>query len=1075
MPFLILSAQQQSQSPGDQNIVARFVKQEPYLKAGDLGFNIIRINNNSDSSVRIKPILLLPTGWKLLNAPFRDTLVPARDSISLSFRYQLPRQVSSETTHQIEFKAYSIRNRLLAECSLQIASEIYHDWEVIYPEKRIFFYPGMNMAKFDLEIINRGNATETITLEMQADLKLELNGKVDRLQTHEVVLEPYSDSLVSFFVRYKGTDDRVFDMCKLQITASNGINKVTRSLLLEKYSDLYSPLFIDGTLPHQAEAGIRTFSGNREFLPFIKARGLSRFKNNTTFFYNFNYYAVTGNEDFISNSYYTFLYSWQSFNVGIGSFSSSLGRNLYTRHGVMLNNTIRLAPWLSMEAFLCQSFFTPKTSVAIGSLFELKKTSIHGSFAYDVDDDKKVNTTSAIFQSSLIRLVKNHDVSFNLFGYHENHYRNNNYTLMGIGWDINYYGRFGDRVALQLTNNYGSPDIPGPQMGLINFSANTALLLGNRKQYISIKYINGSRKYSNYSSEGNKLPMNKLYDQYGTLIFHSSDNANHIFDIGPGIESYRSTTPKSASGEDGNVYYQALKFRLEYKAVIYKNLSVNLKTGVSDITVKETIERHDLRYDFHLLGAYSVKAGYGVSFSYDYGPMVNSGLYQFASDVRNHSLNLGPSMMTSYFHGRVNLNIFANLTYRIDLKYASININPKIETYVARNWYVVVGGTYHYTQQKYSEFLAQSNYAYVEFSIRKKWGKSDFNQWYKDTRSLKIVLFKDDNSNGLKDEGEEGVPFVKTRVKLTNAASPNFKEQFPIDITLLSNDAGIVIYNRLPVGFYDIQVTPLIDVKEYFYVNRSAEKVELSKTTTYYIPFQKATRITGKIDLQRDRFSVDANMEKDLTNIKITAYNTQGNSYSSFTLSDGTFTIFVPGDVNYYVRMENVFGSRFKIMKNDIQVHAKDGVPNEVVFDIRESVRQVAFKQAKPAPPTDTLVQEPLKIKVLHGKFYENRSDSAVDINAMPDFDVQASTAEVQNMIIGNSYVYLARTSDQNEALLMKKVFDENGLNTSIGYYESKQTYYVFTNYYQTQESARKELDLLKKGGIKDAAMLKVE
>jgi hypothetical protein len=455
--------------------------------------------------------------------------------------------------------------------------------------------------------------------------------------------------------------------------------------------------------------------------------------------------------------------------------------------------------------------------------------------------------------------------------------------------------------------------------------------------------------------------------------------------------------------------------------------------------------------------------------------MVNSGLYQFASDVRNHSLNLGPSMMTSYFHGRVNLNLFANLTYRIDLKYASININPKIETYVARNWYVVVGGTYHYTQQKYSEFLAQSNYAYVEFSIRKKWGKSDFNQWYKDTRSLKIVLFKDDNSNGLKDEGEEGVPFVKTRVKLTNAASPNFKEQFPIDITLLSNDAGIVIYNRLPVGFYDIQVTPLIDVKEYFYVNRSAEKVELSKTTTYYIPFQKATRITGKIDLQRDRFSVDANMEKDLTNIKITAYNTQGNSYSSFTLSDGTFTIFVPGDVNYYVRMENVFGSRFKIMKNDIQVHAKDGVPNEVVFDIRESVRQVAFKQAKPAPPTDTLVQEPLKIKVLHGKFYENRSDSAVDINAMPDFDVQASTAEVQNMIIGNSYVYLARTSDQNEALLMKKVFDENGLNTSIGYYESKQTYYVFTNYYQTQESARKELDLLKKGGIKDAAMLKVE
>lgn len=1075
MPFLNVSAQPQSLSPGEKDITARFVRQGVSLKAGDLAFNIIRIFNHADSSVRVKPILLLPPGWKLLNAPFSDTLVPARDSISLAFRYQLPKQVSSETTHQIDFKAYSIRNRLLAECNLQINSEVYHEWEITYPEKRIFFYPGMNIARFDLEIANRGNVSDTIDLQMQPDMKIELNGKDNRVQTQQVILKPYQDSTLSYIVRYKGLDDRVFDLSKIQISASTDQHVSARSLLLEKYSDLYSPLFIDGSLPHQVEAGMRTFSGNQEFLPFLKTRGLSRFKNNTTLFYNFNYYAVTGNEDFISNSYYTFLYTWQSFKVGMGSFSSSLGRNLYTRHGVMLNNTVRLAPFLSMEAFLCQSFFTPKTSVAIGTLWEMKKTSIHGSVAYDVDDDKKVNTASAIFQSGLIRLVKNHDMSFHLFGYHENHYRNNNYTLMGVGWDVNYYGRFGDRIIIQLSNNYGSPDMPGPQMGLMSFLANTSYSLGNRKQYISLKYNNGSRLYSNYNTEGDKLPLNKLYDQYGTLIFHSSDNSNHIFDVGPSIESYRSVTPVATSGQEGNVYYEALKFRLEYKGVIYKNLTLNLKTGVSDIRVKETLEKHELRYDFHLLGSYSIKAGYGFSFSYDYGPMVNSGLYQFASDVENHSVNLGPSMMTSYFHGRVNLNLFANLTYRIDLKYTSININPKIETYVARNWYVVLGGTYHYTQQRYDNFLAQSNYAYVEFSVKKKWGKSDFNQWYKDTRSLKIVMFKDDNSNGVKDEGEDGVPFVKTRVKLTNAASPNFKEQFPVDITLLSNYAGTVIYNRLPVGFYDIQVTPLIDVKEYFYVNRSAEKIELTKTTTYYIPFQKATKISGKIDLTRDRFSKEGNLEKDLTNIKITAYNTQGNSYSSFTLSDGSFIIFVPGDMDYYVRMENVFGSRYRILKNDLQVSARDGVANEVVFEIRESVRQVAFKQAKPTPPPDTLVQEPLKIKVLHGKFYENRSDTAVDINAIPEFDVKASSAAEQKMLPGNYYVILGSTTVKNQSLLMKQVYDENGLNTSIGYNESLQTYYIYTNYYQAAEPARKEVDMLKKGGLKDAAIFKME
>jgi hypothetical protein len=1072
MPLMNLSAQQPDPSQPEKPVSARFVKPESSLKAGDLSFNIIRVYNHADTAIRIKPILLLPQGWGMLSNPFLDTLIRPGDSISLSFRFRLPGQVSSEVVHSLDFKAYSMKNAILAECQALIHSEVYHDWEVVLPEERIFFYPRSDQAKFSLKVNNQGNATEHINLTLEADYKVELNGSADRIVSRIVTLAPYTDTTLNYDVRYKSSENRVFDICKVQVNASTPDNSFSRPLMVEKYSDIYSPLFIDRQLPHEVETGIRTFSGNREFLPFIKARGFSVFKNRSSFIYNFNYYSVTGNEDFLSNSYYTFLYQFENFKAGIGAFSSPLGRNLYTRSGVMLNNSILLAPWFGMEAFICQSFFYQKTSGAIGYTFQSKKVTYHGSYAYDVDNQEKVNTASAMFQTSLVPIGKNQAFTVNLYGYHEKNYRFTDYSQAGIAWDINYIARFWDRLSFQFINNYGSPDIPGSQMGLVNFSIAPTLGLGNGKQSLSVRYVNASRKYSNYTIEGNKLPENKMYDQYINFLFHSSQNPNHIFDIGPCIENYISHTPSTASSTEYTTY-RSQKLRLEYKGVIRKKLTINLKGGLNNITYVDDGEIQQLKYDFHFLGNYSFLTGYAITVTYDYGPMVNTGLYQFANDVKNNSFTVGPTIMDAYFQERLAVSLFASYIYRFDLKYSALNVNPKIETYIAKNWYVGVSGTYHYTRQEYRKFVSKSDYTYIEFSIKKKWGKTDFNQWYKDTRSLKIVLFQDDNANGIKDYGEQGIPFVKTRVKLTNAASDDFTERFPVDITLLSNDAGVVVYNRLPVGFYDIQITPLIDLKEYFYVNRSAEKVELSQSTTYYIPFQKATKIQGYVNIKREKFIQKGQENIDLANIRVTAYNKQGNSYSAFTLDDGSFTIFVPGNIEYFVRMENVFGSRFKIPKNDILITPVYGSNNEVTFDVVESSRQVAFKKAEAAAPADTVQQQPLKIKVLSGKFYENKSDTTVDKSALPQFNMPEVPVEEQQLIAGNYYIVLWQETDKELAFRQTKVFRENGFTANFGFDATLKKYCIYTNYYPSAADAKKEADLLKKAGVTGVQVIK--
>jgi hypothetical protein len=1070
-PGLTVTAQTLNNEPAGEGFSVSFIKSDINQKAGQLSFNILRVINHSDSAVRFKPFLVLPTDWSLFSLPYNDTVVNPHDSISLIYRFKLPEQVSSELKYEVFFRAYSMQNQLLAEDVCNVFPEPIHNWEVVFPDKRIFFAPRKELTDFSLKLENKGNTQESIDLVLTYDKKIELNSTGDWQPGQAIMLNPFQDTVLKFNAKYVNPENRVFDLSKIQLQAVSGDKVVNNALMIEKYNDIYAPFVIDRTLPHQVEVGFRTFSRNQKLLPFIKTRGLTTFKNQSTFHYNFNYYALTGNENFISNTYYTFLYNWKTLKIGLGAFSSQLGRNMYTRNGVMVSNIVKLSPSLYLEAFLCQSILAPKTSIATGLTFQKKKVGLHGSVAYDLDMEKKVNTGSVMLQSSMITLFKHHDINFNLYGYNEYHDLPNDYTLMGFAYDFNYFLTIANVVSVQLTNNYGSPNVPGPQMGLLNFAAQSIFMIGDKKKYISVQYINSSRNYYTYSFEGIKLPNNKLYDQYTNLFFHSHSNPDHIWEAGPSVESYISYRP--AQTIQGDVTeFRTQKIRLEYKGNIMKNLTLNMKTGISNIHIIDSRETQEQRYDFHVLGGYSFVKGYGVTFSYDYGPMVNSGLYQFSGDAKNHSINIGPSVMSTYFNKRLSFNLFAALSYRFDLKYGSVNINPKIEAYLWRDWYFVMSGTYHYTRQQYTDFQTTNSYIYFECSLRKRFGKSDYNKWQKGTKQLKVILFKDDNGNGVKDDFEQGVPYVKTRLILTNSDNPAISTQFPVDITLLSNEKGQVTYNQLPTGFYDLSIVPLSDVKEYFYVNRSIEKLELTKNLTHFVPFQKATKITGKLIVQRQKYIIKGTESLDLTNIKITAYDNQENSYSSFTLEDGTFTIFVPGNNTYYLRMGNVFGSGFKIMKNDIPVSVADTASEEVVFNIVEMNRQVKFKETKPAP-VDTLKQEPLNIKVLQGKFYENSNKVPVDKDAMPEFNIKEAPVVEQELIPGIYYVVIGTDASRAQAVQLIRIVDENGIKAILGYLEANRKYYVFTKHFENKTEARAELDKLKAAGLTDAEIIR--
>ena len=1057
MPLILLfigfscPAQSLNTSPP---LEAFFVKNEVVQKKGALSFNVVRIQNNTNKPIAIQPILDLPEGWAMFSTFFKDTVVPAHATLSLPFRFRTSATAKSTIKHTIRFKAFSSRDNILIEKSFSVILEKYHNWDVLIPDKRVFFYPRMNSAKFDVVVMNNGNTNEHIILDIKPDVKINLESKNLSDFALSIDLPPNSDTTLNFEATYVYSENRVFDISKVKIYASTEDKKLFRSVIIEKYTDTYAPFKINNDLLNEAEVGARTFLKNSEFLPFVRARGMKTFKNEALFKYNFTYYNLMETENLIGNTYYNFLYQQNELKVGLGAFSSQLGRNLYSRNGIMVSDLIKISPTSGIEGFASYSIINPKASFAAAYHLNTDQVNMQGSLSFDIDKFNKKNTISAIFSTGKIKLAKHHQMNAVLYGYDEKNYFKNSYHETGFAWDVNYLGVINKNLSVQLSNIYGSPDIPGPQKGLLTFLSRFRYNIGNTKNYFSALYLNSARNYYNRNSDGVKLPNIHLKDQYASLFFNFNASKKVRWYIGPSIEFYASSRPASQPGQ--RLLFNINKYRMEYKSFFGHHFMLNAKYGVGLMYFQGDKSTKDAVYDFHLLTSYS-NNGYGIRLSYDYGPMVNMGLYQYALDVGNNSINFAPYLIKSYFKNWLHVSLFTNLSYKFDLQYGSVNINPKIETYLYKDWYASVGGNYTYTTQSYSDFTTHGSFYYLEFSIKKKWGIRKYDRWKNDVRRLKIQLFQDENGNGIMDNNEQRISNVKVRLQLRNAVDQTKRGNIPVDITLLSNKKGFVTFNQIPQGFYQLSIIPMTDMQQYFYINKSAEDVELIKNTFIKIPFEKAARIAGHVEVKRQRISKDGDKKIDLANVKITAFNNTGDSYSSFTLPDGSFVIFAPGHHVYHLRIQNVFGKRYRVVKNDIVIDLADTTSPEVIFKVAEMARKIKFKKANPVStnPTAPKLQ---KIKVLPGKIYHDGKERTFDKNQVPDFNLPQQQLEVHQLVLAKYYIMADQVTDMASARRVVKILREQGLNPKVGTSAGQNSYFIYLDYFDTRSEAKQQV-----------------
>jgi len=1050
-----------AQTPERQNLTAFFLKPELNAQVGDLIFDVVKINNNNDKPIRVNPVLNLPKGIALYSTAFKDTIIPAGDSLMLPFRIRVSNQADASKRQKIQLLIFDQNNTPVLEQILYVKPNSVHDWDIEIPKNSVTFYPRNNLAEFKVIVKNKGNIPEIISVNIEPDRQLELTGSNggEWLTEHVIKIGPNSDTVIRFQAHYNSDENRTFDISKVHINAYAGDKKVYRAVTIEKYSDQYDPFFIDYTLPNSAEIGVRTqdFANRSSYSPFISARGFSKFKNESSFQYYYSNYMLDKAEDFIRNSNYRFLYKRKDLSAGIGNFSSQLGRNIYSRNAMMIDYKRKVSPTTTLEGFASQDYIDPITSAAAGYEFNDKKYKFMGSFGFNRDAVRKINTTTLQAGSPMIPLFKSHSVGVMLNYYREDYYIANRFFQQGVAWDIRYFGRIGSRFRFQLKNNYGSRYIPGYQRGMLSFGTRLNFKLNSPLNYFTSTIYDTRRNYQDYNMLGEKTPDIFLHDLYGNILYNSNSNPNFTFYIGPSYEQYNSERP--LLNNNGLETYDVKKYFIEFDAMILKTIHVNLQGGMRDIDYKGYSKIKENKPLVNVIADYS-KNGYGVRLNYNYGPLVNRGLYQFPNDIDYNGIIFSPYIFHYYWSRRINLQLFTNFTYRFDLNYAYANLFPVAEIYVARNWYVNLKGSYTYYEQRTDEYQSHNSIYYAEISVKKKWGRSDFYNKEKNLRRLKVICFKDDNNNGKKDGNEEGIEMVKIRLQQMDDDYKPMKKNIPINISLLTNDKGNVIFNRIPKGIYKLDVKPLSEMKEYFYISQSNEYIELTKNITYFIAFQKANRIEGKIEISRNKYSDVTRI--DLESIKVTAYNGQGNSYSSFTLKDGSFTIYAPGDTTYFIRLNNAFGKKFRIAENDIPKKVPDSTNTPIIFHVIEKSRQVNFKTVKSQQGGSQVT----KIKVLPGKMYEN-TDERVEKGKEPEFDMNPARF-MKALIVSKHYVIFGERSDKESARQFTQSLRDSGVNAYFGYDGVSGNYLIFTGEYNSSFEAQIAAQKAKKAGFND-------
>ncbi|HRO42887.1 MAG TPA: hypothetical protein PL009_08635 [Flavipsychrobacter sp.] len=477
-------------------------------------------------------------------------------------------------------------------------------------------------------------------------------------------------------------------------------------------------------------------------------------------------------------------------------------------------------------------------------------------------------------------------------------------SLMGssFGYNLQYTSK---RIGVMSNVLYNSDNYPGT-------------FKGQRVQQHDLKWLLGKHFLGSYF-EYNFRKQSYWQDSLFLENVFNGKTTNYGIKGGVNLKgtSFVLAVGNQQQIQQGEGTYQTNYnyLNLNIATVLFKSLFINLNSfGGNMSTIGGT--KHSA-FISTTQGNVQYKK-FGASFRYDNGPYYYQEFVSYIQKPEDYQrIIFSPfaefHLLNKALHVRTQANYAQTQPANVSNTSVLTNIN-----YAAKNYDFNINGILPIGANANNQ-----TYINAAFRMRIKAPFIAVRKYY----NLTMVLFKDLNSNGVKDNGEE----------------PVSGQTLSLNGDLFVSDAtGLVIYKNTEKGAYKADFGYSSKLKGWMPSDGTIQYYELTGNKTILIPYKVSRVLSGKLLVEKDSLS---NAGFNPHNIKVSATGQNGEVYATLTDENGEFYFNVPSG-NYVVSLSDAaFGDQFKPVQFSQPADLVNNNIKTLYFEIKQKKRQINIRK----------------------------------------------------------------------------------------------------------------------------------
>lgn len=981
-----------------KNIEIEFTKHSIEVKSKQVFFNALKITNKSGQTESFNLNLTVPQDWNIIGNEKAELTLNPYDSIIVPIRVAVGAKVRGDIGYSIIASITDSRNNTIknAYCFVKIPHE--YNLKVKFLGGISYIDPSTLTSEFSVRITNMGNREEPVNLYFDGQNNVTIGSKAYKFVSYDITVPPFADTILTYNVALinEHDDKKLYPLtAKIKTTYFATEKNIWFNKLDSKYTNHINPtdkalsieLIAQGLMDSEREPTITSVIEGKTYL-----------NGRNDIYYYYRNYDSKKNSDFYEKARMYIGANIGNWNIEIGDNIRNLESPMSGRGGYLAFRNSHNAIELLANKTVNDDLYNYGGSYAIKPIRNL---SFKLGGAYNHQESTNLDSKVGFFGLNF-NINNKHILNF-VIGLNKQH--NDSISHQELGGKLYYTSKF-KKVTSSINSYYYGKNFYSPYAGRLDFNSTTTWNINNKNTLSCILNDIQIESKPTKGTQSSKLGYEEGKIEHNYFV---SKRTNLFW--GPSVSHY---TAKDFSYFVTDNTYVSINYKLTMGARI-KILDNNALISPRFEIVKSRITKNPFVYQNNKSNSQYFSINFRMR-GFNLVTYYNSGARTINDQINNayqnkliRKLQFIPSYDAFVYKDIVNLYLGLSYSNNLSSNLSNSNITGRVTCYLPKNWRFYVMAVYSLQKRKTTQDAIETYQTfYAEASLKKEF---DIQQPRIKYHDLTFSFFKDFNGNYLQDENEPGIKNVLVRIEKIKS---DVKGRIPSDFVsadLLSDNTGIVNMENIPEGLYSISYNPIGAEAGTYSKAKDIVEFKVDRSGDYFFPFVEKNKVFGKIILNRSRLSGIGKV--DVSNIRITATDSRGNTFSTLTNKEGQFIIYAPVTDEYVVNINNIFYENFDLRQNNFRVQFNGYKQFEVNFVFDEKIRRINF-----SPSTqDNLAEGVMQIR------RTNLRGTIKDATSLKPLRARINLVNTKNNSIVSSVYSNAQTGDYGLSFLADDIY----------------------------------------------------